>query len=104
MRKVVVTNNPKAPYRRAMIFAPDDGGWVYLFLFRSLEDGPCEADWLYEDVAGAEHHAAQDLCCEMLNWQPIPDPLPECQDDWIAPVRAVRDAAGRIRFEHLTEQ
>jgi hypothetical protein len=60
---------------------------VFVFLFRSLDDGPCHADEWYEDVAGAERHVAEKLGVEDADWQLLPDPLPGRQHDRIAPVR-----------------
>jgi hypothetical protein len=105
MRKVAATTTPNVEFRRAMIYDPVDGSGVYLFLFHTLGDGPCDADYLHEDVAGAERHAAHVLGTS-LDWQPIPDPRPGCQDDWVAPVRIVRGADGFPvfgRFERLPE-
>ena len=39
-----------------MIYDPEDDGGVFLFLFRTLDDEPCEADYWYQDVAEAERH------------------------------------------------
>jgi hypothetical protein len=78
---------------------------VYVFLVRSLDDGPCDADYWYEDIAGAERHATQALAAA-LDWQPIADPRPGCQDDWVAPVRVARNDAGLPvfgKFERLPE-
>jgi hypothetical protein len=106
LRKVAATTAPNVEFRRAMIYDPADGGGVYLFLFRSLADGPCDADYWYEDVAGADRHAAQALGAATLDWQPIPDPRAGCQDDRVAPVRVVRSADGFPvfgQFERLPE-
>jgi biofilm protein TabA len=107
VRKVATATTPDAAFRRAMVYDPaDGGGGVYVFLFRSLDDGPCDADYLYEDVAGAALHAAEALGGGAVVWQRVPDPLPGCQDDWLAPVRVARDAAGRPifgRFERAGE-
>jgi hypothetical protein len=105
MRKVA--NMPKAAhgFARAMIHDPADGGGVSLFLFRSPDDGPCDADYWHHDVSGAERHAAE-FGIGADDWRPIPDPRPECQDDWLAPVRAVRDRHGLPipgRFERLPD-
>lgn len=107
MRKMATATRTDAAFRRAMVYDPADGaGGVFVFLFKSLEDGPCDADFMYEDVASAERHAAEALGGGAIVWQQVPDPLPGCQDDWLAPVRVARDAAGRPifgRFERQSE-
>ena len=102
MRKVATATTSDAAFRRAMVYAPADGGGVYVFLFRSLDDGPCDADSWYEDVAGAERYAAEALGGGVV-WEPVPNPLPGCQADWLAPVRVARDAAGHSQFERVSE-
>ena len=104
MRKVANILNPACEFRRAMIYDSADGSEVSLFLFRSPDDGPCDADYWYEDVAGAEERTAADFGIGDGDWSPIFDPRPGCQDDWLAPVRAVRDRRGLPipgRFERL---
>ena len=106
MRKVATIANPACEFRRAMVYDRGDGGGVYLFLFRSPDDGPCDADYWHDDVAGAEAHAATDFGIRPSDWRPVPDPRPGCQDDWLAPVRAVRDWRGRPvpgRFDRLPD-
>jgi hypothetical protein len=94
MRKVANMPNAAAGFVRAMIHDPADGGGVSLFLFRSPDDGPCDADYCHENVAAAERHAAADFGIRLEDWTPIADPRPDCQDDWLAPVRMVRDRRG----------
>jgi hypothetical protein len=89
MRKVANIARPTCEFRRAMICGPADDGF-YLFLFRSADDGPCNADYWYEDAVSAEQHAATEFGIGASDWSPVPDPLPECQLDWLAPVKRVR--------------
>ncbi|MGL4551878.1 MAG: hypothetical protein ACRC33_11930 [Gemmataceae bacterium] len=102
---MATATTPDAAFRRAMVYDPGDGaGGVYVFLFRSLGDGPCDADYLYEDVPGAERHATEALGGGAVVWQQVPDPPPGCQEDWLTPVRVARDPAGRPiygQFERL---
>ena len=88
-----------------MICDPADGGGVYLFLYRSADDGPCDADYWHEDVAAAEWHAATDFGVRPGDWSAVPDPPPECQLDWLAPVKLVPKWWGLLpgRFERLPD-
>jgi hypothetical protein len=106
MRKVAISKKPDAAFRRAMIYDSENGEGVMLFLFRSLDDGPCDADYWHPDLALAENHAAIDLAVGLADWQPIADPQPGCLVDWIAPVRMARDRYGRMKpgvFEPLRQ-
>lgn len=84
MRKVAVTSNPDANFRRVMIYDPANGSRVFVFLFRSIEDQPCDADYWYEDIAGAEQHAASEFGVDSIDWQFIPDPESGCGHDRLA--------------------
>jgi hypothetical protein len=86
--ETLMTAKPDAEFCRAMIYDPADGGGVFVFLFRSPSDGQSEADYWYEDVAGAERHAAGGLGVEAADWQPFPDPRPGCRHDRLSSVRA----------------
>lgn len=94
MRKIALNPNQNAEFRRAMIYDPTDNAGVYVFLFRSLDVGPCEVDYWYEDLSGAERHVAIEFGERVLEWQTVPNPLPGSEHDWIAPMRAVRDDKG----------
>ena len=87
MRKVTTTTISTAQFCRAMICDPeDDSGGVYLFLFQSPNDSPCDADYWYEDMVNAEGHAAESLGVVLCDWKYIPDPQPGHQDDRMDPV------------------
>ncbi len=60
----------------------DTGHGVYLFLFKSVDDSPSDADYWYESIEEAERHAAEFGICS-TDWQPISDPMPGCNDDRI---------------------
>jgi hypothetical protein len=95
VRKMAIASKADAEFRRAMIYDPEDDSGVFVFLFHSLDDGPCQADYWSEDMAGAERHAADELGVKAADWLPVPDPQPGCQHDWLAPVPVARDADGR---------
>lgn len=73
--------------------AGNDG--VYLFLYRTVEDGPCHADYWFETPAAAVECAEAEFGIGPADWQSVPDPSPGCQDDWIAAVRVKRNAKGQ---------
>ena len=62
-----------------MIYDSGDQG-VYLFFYRSLDEGPSDADYWYEQIDEAERHAAE-FGITPADWQKLPDPPPGCQDD-----------------------
>jgi hypothetical protein len=79
MRKIATVQNADAEFRRLMIYDAGASG-VFLFLFRSLADGPCDADYWYEDVESAELHAAE-YGVERSDWQEVSGPAPGSMDD-----------------------
>ncbi|MEZ6195883.1 MAG: hypothetical protein R3F20_09150 [Planctomycetota bacterium] len=90
---------------RWLIVSETDGEGVYVFGRRSEVDGPCEFDHWFSSVADAKSFCA-DLGVEAGAWVDIGDPLPQCQHDWVSPVRAVLRGDGARRhqqFERLTE-
>lgn len=92
MRKCAIIPQPASALKRLMIHEAEDG--VYLFGFDTLEDSSCSWDEWHESVfeaeaAGERHGVAPG------DWRIIPDPLPGCQQDWIAPVRLGKLSDGR---------
>ena len=85
MRKTANAPRSDAAFRRAMIYDPEDDGGVFLFLFRTLADEPCKADYWYHDVAEAERHAADELGISANDWRPVPDPEPGRPHDLLSP-------------------
>jgi hypothetical protein len=70
MRKVAVLP-AGSEFRRVMIY--DDGKGVFLFLYHSTADGPCDCDYWYETADEADKHAAE-LGVTSDRWQLLPDP------------------------------
>ena len=65
--------------RRLMIFGGAHG--AYLFYFRSSVDEASYADYWYETTEQAMEAARLQFGIAATDWQTIPDPLPEHQDD-----------------------
>ena len=69
---------------KVMIYETENDG-VYVFLYNSLDAQICVADEWYEHVIEATdkwENYVKDKC-----WIVIDDPLPNCQDDCILPIR-----------------
>ena len=82
-----------------------DGG-VYLFGYHSLEDGPAAFDKWFETITEAELAARETYDIKGGDWQMIPDPQENCQQDWIAPVRVKGRDTGNPQwgvFERLEQ-
>lgn len=104
MRKIADLKVPQNQIVRVMIF--DEGTGVYLFLYDKREDGPCVADHWLESVVDAEAACVEDFGIDEANWTYIPDPVSDCQHDWINPTRIKRDADGNKlwgQFEPATD-
>ena len=92
MRKIAEIRE-NAPYRRVMIYDSPEG--AYLFLFKTVEDGPCAHDELYKTLPNAEAACEARFGILSTDWRLIEDPRPGCQHDWIRPTRAKVDTSGR---------
>ena len=84
MRRTANVSRPGSGFRRVMIYDPEDGGGVFLFLFRRLDDSPCEADHWYESVTDAERDAEDGFGIRADDWRTIPDPVPGRPHDLFA--------------------
>jgi hypothetical protein len=62
-------------------------------------DGPSFTGWLYPDAEAALDNMRELWGIKADAWQEIPDQLPGCQDDWIAPVRIARAANGGKAYD-----
>jgi hypothetical protein len=92
MRRVATIPSPNDNIRRVMTYATESG--AYLFLYTSLEDGPCEFDEWHDSLALAEQEAEARFGLKPDDWKIIDDPLAGAQHDWIRPTRVKLDAAG----------
>lgn len=74
--------------------------WVYpgqgvLFAYYSDDDGPSSCQWPFEppaDLEGAKQAVRRDFQIPVSDWREIPDQLPGCLGDLIAPVRLIRES------------
>jgi hypothetical protein len=90
----------RTDFARAMLVTNPAQKWVYpgqgvLFAYFTEEDGPSCCQWPFEpfsDVEGARKAVWRDFQIPVSEWREIPDQLPGCLDDWIAPVRLVRES------------
>ena len=96
MRKIALTKRATDGVKRVMIH--DTGEGVYLFGYRSLEDGPASFDKWYASLPEADLAAEESYDIEGEDWQVIPDPQENCQQDWIAPVRVKGRDTGNPEF------
>lgn len=104
MRKHVTLRHPVNDIVRLMLCEEDIG--IYLFEYDTLDDGPSSADALFESWEAAETHALSSFGVKSEDWVQIPDRLPGCQQDWIAPVRVRGRESGMPEwgvFEHFVD-
>jgi hypothetical protein len=92
MRKTADLPAPKGKIVRVMIY--DDCTGVYLFLYDRKEDGPGIADYWFESVEDADSACSVEFGIARNDWKHIPDPMPDCQHDWISPTRIKCDSDG----------
>ena len=101
MRKVApVSDDPSVA--RLILYASSEG--VYVFPCASTDDGSAVGDEWYESLADADEACTERYGIDPADWEPIDDPLPGCQHDWVDPVRVVGRNEGSPRwgrFERL---
>jgi hypothetical protein len=98
VRKIARTKNyPKI--QQVILYADEHG--VYVFPCISLEDGFAISDTWYEDLATAEAVCYEQYSVMFEDWQLIPEPLQDCQQDWINPVRIVGREIGNPQWGRL---
>ena len=85
MRKIATVKNDHPTIKQVMIYETEDG--VYVFPFASLEDGSGIGDEWYQSLNEADAMCESEYGINGNDWKYIDDPLEDCQDDWIAPVR-----------------
>lgn len=104
MRKVARVRAVDGAVRWIIVHEAKDG--VFVFPCAKDDDGSATGDAWFSSLSDADAHCASAYRVEAADWQLIRDPLPGCQQDWVAPVR-VRERAGlgsqRRRFECLVD-
>ena len=76
-------------YQKAIIYALSSSD-VYLFLYDTLEDASCRADFWFESVTDAQIEAEERVSVSPAAWKNIPDPLPGALHDWEQPTQALQ--------------
>lgn len=99
MRKIANLPKPVDGIVRVMIY--DDGVGVYIFGYTKLEDCGSEWDYWYETESEVLALCESDFGIAPVDWTEIPDPQPNCQDDWINPVRVKGRDKGEPEFGTL---
>ncbi|EWH09924.1 hypothetical protein KLA_17057 [Cellulophaga geojensis KL-A] len=85
MRKIASISEPTNGIVRLMIHNDDNG--TYLFGYAKIEDCGAEWDEWYESEMQAMEAGLQAYGVKSSEWTEIPNPEPNCQQDWINPVR-----------------
>jgi hypothetical protein len=84
LRLISDIDSPRSDVVRLMIYQSGEDN--YLFGYTSLEDSSAAWDYHFEELEDA-FESAKDYGVTKSQWTEIPDPLPNCQHDWITPVR-----------------
>ena len=82
---MAVVQGARDEVRRVMLMSVQGG--TYLFCYNTLDDGPSSSEEWFESVDHAEKVCQERYGIESTNWNELPEPLPGCQHDWVAPVR-----------------
>lgn len=98
MRYIAETKINSSRIKRLMIYEVEGG--VYLFEYDILHDGPSKGDSWFENLEKALETCEREYGVEIEQWKAIPDPLEQCQQDWIEPVRIAGRSAGDPQWGH----
>jgi biofilm protein TabA len=101
MRLIATVNTITSHVKRVMIYADNNG--VSLFGYKSTEDSGADWDQWYSTIADAKAVCAEEYRVTESEWTQIAEPLPDCQHDWIAPVRVKGRAEGAPQWGCLEE-
>jgi biofilm protein TabA len=85
--------------KRIIVYEAGQEG-VYVFLSYSADDVGCYADCCFEDLESAEEYCAN-YGIRQEDWIEIDNPLPDCQHDFIRPVRVKGRNTGNPQFGRL---
>ena len=92
-----VLDNPEV--KRLMVYSGSEGS--YLFSYSFEEDGGCSGDWWFPSIEDAFATATERYHVQRSDWHTIPDPLADCQHDWIAPARIPGRESGNPQWGKL---
>lgn len=99
MRKVANLTKPKEGIVRLMIYNDELG--TYLFGFKRTTDSSSDWDEWYETEKDALEACESEYDIKLTDWKEIPNPEPNCQHDWIEPVRIKGREIGNPEFGKL---
>jgi len=99
LRRIVTLREPKDEIVRLMIHTEDSG--TYLFGYKKNEDCGAEWDEWYETENDAMESCLTEYGVKVSDWSEIPNQEPNCQQDWISPVRVKGRENGQPEFGKL---
>jgi len=79
----------------------NDTHGTYLFGFKKTTDCGAEWDQCYESEMDAMDAGLEGYGVESSEWTEIPNPEPNCQHDWINPVRLKGRSDGKPEYGKL---
>lgn len=103
MRKYAILNNIVNNVKKVMIYIEEG---VYIFLYDRIEDVPSFSDEYVDTLEEAEKICFYEYNIKDSDWMNINDPIEECQEDIISPVRTKGVNLGKPewgKFEKLVD-
>lgn len=102
MRRIGNLSRPKDGTIRLMIYSDTSG--TYLFGYGNSEDSGASWDQWFESENDALEYSEAEYDMKANNWTEIPNPDPNCQHDWINPVRIKGRENGNPEFGKLEKK
>ena len=99
MRKIINLTEINSEIVRLMIYNDENG--TYLFGYDKLEDSDAVFDQWYESENEALEVCLVEYKIDKTLWIEIPNPMENCQHDWINPVRIKGRENGNPQFGKL---
>ena len=100
MRKLARVRATTLGARWVIVHETEESG-TFVFPLSSDHDGSSTDEYWFQSLGDADWFCRDEYGVRTLDWRPIGDPMPDCQQDWISPCRVPGRADGSPRWGEL---